>query len=616
MSWGFASPGASARARSSASSGMRSSRTSAPGRFASTISTASRCCCHPAWARSRTLALSYLAGAYMRHEVLPDVPLAIYTLNAAIEDKPLPYESLRATAPGRSAISTRRSSCRTGACRAFRAGEKVAVEPELRGDFGSYLVADAVELEPGGDTAGSPSPTRPWTTLGSSCCETGSRSPTCSRPSSARPSLPIGRACAGWSPRPTGCSRRPTRRPPSTTSAAFSSTACAAGPSSTRTGSRGAISRRFLRAQNAPLHAAPLRAGWPLCRRRSRSTRSEAPRKPRAMPSSSGCAASYLPLMYSRRHGDPSRPWNRFSIRRHGRGRAAGLRLPGQLARHLPELGDPGPELPRLPRADAGVFLNASTADGYNPYRISRDGGIDWEVADPDDPWGHFGYWGDHQIVYLLRLLESEERFRPGALARWLNRREYSYANVPYRIAGLDATLAEPHEHHHLRRGDASADSWPRPPRSGADAKLVADSNGDVLLVSLAEKLLVPLLVKLTNFVPDGGTWLNAQRPEWNDANNALAGWGLSMVTVAHARRYLRFCERVFVGSEPVELSEPVARPARAPDGDLRRRSREVRRRRAIRVPRGGRTGRRGAPPRGLCRRAGDPAIRARGRPA
>jgi len=26
---------------------------------------------------------------------------------------------------------------------------------------------------------------------------------------------------------------------------------------------------------------------------------------------------AYLPLSFSRRHGDPSRPWNRFSIRLH-----------------------------------------------------------------------------------------------------------------------------------------------------------------------------------------------------------------------------------------------------------------------------------------------------------
>jgi hypothetical protein len=204
------------------------------------------------------------------------------------------------------------------------------------------------------------------------------------------------------------------------------------------------------------------------------------------------------------------------------------------------------------------VFLNASTADGYNGYRISRDGGVDWEVADPTDPWSHIGYWGDHQIIYLLRLLESVERFRPRELAARLNRLEYSYANVPYRIAGLDAIMAEPHDtisvdmEMHVKLMAAAEET-------GADAKLIADSNGDPLLVSLAEKLLVPVLVKLTNFVPDGGTWLNTQRPEWNDANNALAGWGLSMVTVAHTRRYLSFCEGLFAGSGTVRISEPVA---------------------------------------------------------
>ena len=33
----------------------------------------------------------------------------------------------------------------------------------------------------------------------------------------------------------------------------------------------------------------------------------------------------YLPLTFSRRHGDPSRPWNRFSIAPGGRGWHSGL---------------------------------------------------------------------------------------------------------------------------------------------------------------------------------------------------------------------------------------------------------------------------------------------------
>ena len=42
----------------------------------------------------------------------------------------------------------------------------------------------------------------------------------------------------------------------------------------------------------------------------------------------------------------------------------------------------------------------------------------------------------------------------------------------------------------------------------------------------MTEKLLVLLLTKLTNLVPEGGIWMNTQRPEWNDANNALVGKG------------------------------------------------------------------------------------------
>ena len=58
----------------------------------------------------------------------------------------------------------------------------------------------------------------------------------------------------------------------------------------------------------------------------------------------------------------------------------------------------------------------------------------------------------------------------------------------------------------------------------GADGKLVLDADGEVYQVNLLEKLLVPLLSKLGNLVIDGGIWLNTQRPEWNDANNALVG--------------------------------------------------------------------------------------------
>ncbi|MBC7494428.1 MAG: hypothetical protein H7221_05415 [Flavobacterium sp.] len=45
----------------------------------------------------------------------------------------------------------------------------------------------------------------------------------------------------------------------------------------------------------------------------------------------------------------------------------------------------------------------------------------------------------------------------------------------------------------------------------------------------------------MSNFIPEGGIWLNTQRPEWNDANNALVGNGVSMVTLYYLRRFLSF---------------------------------------------------------------------------
>ena len=81
---------------------------------------------------------------------------------------------------------------------------------------------------------------------------------------------------------------------------------------------------------------------------------------------------------------------------------------------------------------------------------------------------------------------------------------------------------------------------------SGLDGKLVPCPDGQVYHASLAEKLLSLLLAKLANFVPEGGIWLNTQRPEWNDANNALVGKGLSVVTLGYLRRFLVFCHGLF----------------------------------------------------------------------
>lgn len=266
----------------------------------------------------------------------------------------------------------------------------------------------------------------------------------------------------------------------------------------------------------------------------------------------------YLPLAFSRRHGDPSRPWNEFSIETRREDGKRNLYYQGNWRDIFQNWEALSRSFPTFVEGMICKFLNASTADGYNPYRITRDG-IDWEVVDPDDPWSHIGYWGDHQVIYLLKLLEISRDHHPGTLETLLTRDLFAYANVPYRIKPYEELLADPHDTiiYDAREEERIAE---RVRGAGADGKLVWNSGGEVVLVNLAEKLLVLLLAKLSNFIPGAGIWMNTQRPEWNDANNALVGYGVSMVTLYYLRRFQSFAVNLFqsVRTDHVDVSEEV----------------------------------------------------------
>ena len=259
-------------------------------------------------------------------------------------------------------------------------------------------------------------------------------------------------------------------------------------------------------------------------------------------------AGEYLPLTFGRRHGDPSRPWNQFAIRLKDEYGKPLLSYEGNWRDIFQNWEALALSFPQFIGNMIAKFVNASTMDGYNPYRITKEG-IDWEVEEPDDPWSYIGYWGDHQIIYLQKLLELSSQFHPEWLPSLLRTPRFSYANVPYRIKSFADLLEDPkqtvtYDEDLARRIEARVETL------GADGKLVHGPDGEVLLVNLLEKLLVPLLSKLGNLVVDGGIWLNTQRPEWNDANNALVGHGLSVVTLCHIRRYVRFLARLLDGEE------------------------------------------------------------------
>ncbi len=247
----------------------------------------------------------------------------------------------------------------------------------------------------------------------------------------------------------------------------------------------------------------------------------------------------YLPLAYSRRHGDPSRPWNAFTINTHDSDGDVLFDYSGNWRDLFQNWEALGKSFPRFYPAMLSTFVNASTADGYNPYRIGRNG-VDWEIPDESDPWASIGYWGDHQLIYLLCLLESTDAYNPDKLEQMMTLPIFSYVQVPYRLKAFEQILADP-KHSVEFDWDLHERILERVATIGSDGRLLHSSHGEPLLVTLAEKLLVPALTKLCALVPGAGIWLNTQRPEWNDANNALAGWGCSLVTLYHLHKYLKF---------------------------------------------------------------------------
>ena len=267
----------------------------------------------------------------------------------------------------------------------------------------------------------------------------------------------------------------------------------------------------------------------------------------------------YLPLKFSRRHGDPSRPWNKFSI--NTKSEVDGSKIldyEGNWRDIFQNWEALAHSYPQFIESMIHKFLNATTFEGYNPYRVTK-GGFDWEVIEENDPWSYIGYWGDHQIIYLLKFLEFIENYYPSKLSELFTEDIFVYANVPYVIKSYSDILKNSKDtidfDHRLQETIEK-----RRDEIGVDGALLRDQKNEIYKVNLIEKLLVTVLAKVSNFIPEGGIWLNTQRPEWNDANNALVGNGVSMVTLYYLRRFINFFEEVVENSSnnEVEISLEV----------------------------------------------------------
>ncbi len=252
---------------------------------------------------------------------------------------------------------------------------------------------------------------------------------------------------------------------------------------------------------------------------------------------------AYLPLSFSRRHGDPSRPWNRFAINIKKADGSKQLDYEGNWRDIFQNWEALAYSYPEYIESMICTFLGATTVDGYNPYRITRRG-LDWEVPEPGNPWANIGYWSDHQIIYLQKLMEISARVHPGRLQDFFKRAMFTYADVPYRIKPYADLLKDPYNTISFD-WDQERKIEARVKAAGTDGKLLHGRQGGLVQAALGEKLLTLLLAKLVNFVPEGGIWMNTQRPEWNDANNALVGKGLSVVTLGYLRRFVVFFKQL-----------------------------------------------------------------------
>ncbi len=518
------------------------------------------------WGVERRFQVEYstLVDGYKRTELLPGTGLALFRLSSVPVDKPEPSEALRVNLVWSAGLEPACHLLSTTQLRAFRHGEPVQEETDIRGRRGAYLLNATFSLDPGAR--------RDWLVVAELELDATRVVALNQRLASgadlqAEVLEDVARGTRNLVRIVASADGLQATGDPLNTWRHFSNTLfnlLRGGIPEDGYGLIRADLKLFLEQSNkvvAQRHAAFLDA----LPERLAHTDLMARVTGLGDPDLERLTREYLPLTFSRRHGDPSRPWNAFAIKvRDDQGQKI-LTYEGNWRDIFQNWEALGYTFPNYLESMVFKFLDCSTVEGFNPYRLLR-AGFDWEVSDPHDPWSFIGYWGDHQVIYLLKLLEASRRFHPGRLAELLGRRIFTYANVPYRLKSYEAMLADPHStidfdaELHQQTLDLAT-------TLGADGLAVWDTQGPVR-GNLTEKLLVVALSKLTSYIPGAGIWMNTQRPEWNDANNALVGYGVSMVTLCYLRRYLAFCHELFgeapaahceVAGELAELLEAVA---------------------------------------------------------
>jgi hypothetical protein len=498
-----------------------------------------------------------LMNAYMRNEVDPETSLGMFAMTATMSDRAEPSEALRTTVAWATGLPAMKVVLSAAACRSFREGRPVDAQPVVKGRRGAYMVNAKFTLAGG--------KAKRWhlaadVRLGH--LEVG-RLRAKLRDSVAidqqiEESLAAGsenlfRSVAAADGLQVSADRKATAH--HFANVLFN--IMRGGVFLQNYDLPGADFAGFVRDRNHAVYAAheEFLKGLPQTVNYQHLVRDVEARNDTDL---LRLAYEYLPLTFSRRHGDPSRPWNRFAIHLKNPDGSRRLAYQGNWRDIFQNWEALCLSYPGFIESVIAKFVNASTMDGFNPYRLSQ-AGIDWETPEHNVPWTNLGYWGDHQIIYMLKFLEHSRRYHPGLLEQLIDRPVYAYANVPYRIKPYADILKDP-RNTVLYDWDASKLVDERVKTMGSDGRLVLGADGRVYHVTLAEKMLVSALAKISNLVTDGGIWLNTQRPEWNDANNALVGNGISVVTLGYLRRFLAFSIDLLgkAASQRLEMSAEV----------------------------------------------------------
>lgn len=333
---------------------------------------------------------SYLSEAYMHHEVVADTTLAIYTLNSRISDHTEPAESLRASCAWSSGHADPVILLSESQVERFRRGEKVEGDSECRAKMGAYLAVSQVELFSHDE--------HHWMTVADTGCDHAALIKLVEELSDSES---LAQAAQQEVCDNTHALRRRIAAADGLQYTSDSAVSVHHFSNVLFNVMRGGIFAdnyrfpcgdfiSFLKFRNTAVSVLHERwlAGLPkvmdlITLREAAKTVGD--------PDLKRLANEYLPLTFSRRHGDPSRPWNQFAINLRDDAGNPVYFYEGNWRDIFQNWEALAQSYPEALSSMLAVFLNASTAEGYNPYRITRNG-IDWEVIDPTDPWSNIGY--------------------------------------------------------------------------------------------------------------------------------------------------------------------------------------------------------------------------------